>query len=1213
MTAVTQMTAVAQMAGLVQCLQERWQQVLGVLVAAIVVAVTMMVVSWAVKTALEPRLKNVSIRGLWVTAAFLFVALYLVGLVVGALAGAGPFEQVLFHFFHMDQALPTVVVCLPKDSERLWSLAAPFYFPVLYALVHVLFVIFAFVLLIGLVGLKAAFASPRPAAKKGDDEKDENEGGTKGLSESGDQDLSGSDEVQSGASGPEDHGRGGAPPEGLLAPLLGPLFQWFGYWMDLTLIERRYKDALGGLIFALWLAKWLTLPAAFFGTLSPLAWIVFALLVNALSDNLKTLTTVPERATKQAAKAQDEEAEQRSVSIAALMKAIDQAHDGFELHSVGAGEAGPARLVESRLLSSGPAMRIVAERLGLASGLYAHQEACFTHLSEGSNVLLATAPLSGRTTVGDLLVIHQVLSLGKTVLYLCPSASSARDRREALDNVVRRADWDWNLFIFDLCNEPAEALDLNMRQPQVLLLTPDLLHEKILPQARDWELFLRSLGLVVALGVETYTGAPGANFYRLMRRFQKVCADYGAEPLYFATAVPYSADLRAFAEALLGVSLVYVGPGMDTAPEPAREIVTCLPGAKTLSDQDIPIPVLVAGTAAGLGHRAALVGFEGSLTLEEEARLAEVLIQHGKTGAVGRSGGAVGGAGSSVPGRLAEVVVTEADAAGVRLVTELTRHFGADLVDHSVRLDKMAGAASTIDSSDGGRKGFADLDESFGLGESAFGDGRKEDASKKDLRKESGAAEDEVAAAGRESSGEDAVSDSTDGASDEQPYWSQTTSATVVLPSDQPFVKLLMAKGLVASDKTHPHLGRGCDLVTNPDNESAREKNLLCALAESSWAEEALFAEFGTDLTQRVLADLEERGLAAREDLIEIEPRTGMVRQVPHIHYVGHPLPHGMVAMDTVTSDHVTVTDRHTKTPLIRLDRVRALTEVYPGLVFMANRQRYRICDPDDQTGFDDGIIYADPYERPVITSKIRRLVVEPAQDERRKAERRARDRRQGHGRALESATKADRRGQDGDRRTEERRATQAHSFGGSAFFLWYPWVHLHEWVEGVKTYDRSGRMLDVTYFSRPIETRYRTRAAVLAFPTQEPSAAVLHSLVHLFGHVLPSFVHHGPFDLDIAFAESYGKDELPAIFFLDRHPGDAGFARSVTTEVLKHLCYWAYQLAADCPNHCESPTGCLGCLRSLQCHLPHGGPETDLDRQGTLDLIEQLLGGFPH
>ena len=35
MTAVTQMTAVAQMAGLVQCLQERWQQVLGVLVAAI--------------------------------------------------------------------------------------------------------------------------------------------------------------------------------------------------------------------------------------------------------------------------------------------------------------------------------------------------------------------------------------------------------------------------------------------------------------------------------------------------------------------------------------------------------------------------------------------------------------------------------------------------------------------------------------------------------------------------------------------------------------------------------------------------------------------------------------------------------------------------------------------------------------------------------------------------------------------------------------------------------------------------------------------------------------------------------------------------------------------------------------------------------------------------------------------------------------------------
>ncbi len=1218
-----------------QCLQAQWQQILGVAVAAAVVALTMVTISWAVRKALAPRLKRVSIEGLWVSAAFLFLVLYLASLALTTALGAGPFEKVLFEMLGINKALPTVARCLPSGSESLWSLSAPFYFPVLYAAIHLLFLIFAFLLLVGLVGLKTAFA-PLPAEK---DRARPKAGDGKEKAENG-------DVVQAKGGGPalEDAGSPGpvqsaawegeskdepAMPKGFLAPLLGPLFQFFGYWMDIKYIEIRYREAVAGILFALWLAKWLSLPAAFLGTLSPTAWIVFALLINALKDNLSADSRAPESVRKKAPAHEVDEEPQKSVSIAALMKAIDEAQEGFELHSVGADEAMPSRTVDSELLSAGPAMRIVAEKLGLQSGLYAHQEACFTHLSEGSHVLLATAPLSGRTTVGDLLVLHQVLTVGQTVIYLCPNEESAADRRAVLDSVVRKVDWDWNLFIFDLCNDAPEGLDLNMRQPQVLLLTAELLHRKLLPRARDWELFLRNLGMVVVLGLESYTGAPGANFHRLMRRFQKVCADYGAEPRFFATAVPYNADLRAYAEALLGVSLVYVGPGMDTAPEPAREIVTCLPSQRTPSGGEIPIPVLVAGTAAALGHKASLFGFEQTLTREEEARLAEVLLEHGKSGTLGRAGRARGGLGSAVPGRLAEVVVTEADPAGVRLVTELTRHFGADLVDHAVRLEHLADQATHAADS-GAAKGFSGLDASFGLDESAFGSKKgDDDASEKPEEPEEKEALDPTSGRHDSDDAPEGTGGAAQGGSDEEdedkPYWSQTTSATVVLPADQPFVKLLMAKGLVGSDKSHPFLGRGCDLVTNPDNVLAKEKNLLCALAESSWSEEQLRFEFGAELVDRALVDLQQQGLLAREDRLEIHRRTGAVRRVSHLHSVGHPLPHDTLSMDTVTSDHVTVRDRHTKESLLRIDRVRALTEVYPGLVFLADRRRYRICDPDDQTGFDEGFIDADPYERPLVTSKIRRLSVEPLQEDRRRKERRRGDRRKAAdlaggrqaGKQTDDAPQGaalsaqDARGGD-DRRKEDRRAALAHSFGGSAFFLWYPWVYLHEWVIGVKTYDALGSMLDVTYFSRPIETRYKTRAAVLAFPTQNPSKAVLHSLVHLFGHVLPSFVRHSAFDLDIAFAEQFGKDELPAIFFLDRHPGDAGFARSVTTEVLKNLCYWSYKLAADCPNHCESPTGCLGCLRSLQCHQPHGGPETDLDREGVLSLIEDLLGGFP-
>jgi ATP-dependent helicase YprA (DUF1998 family) len=337
--------------------------------------------------------------------------------------------------------------------------------------------------------------------------------------------------------------------------------------------------------------------------------------------------------------------------------------------------------------------------------------------------------------------------------------------------------------------------------------------------------------------------------------------------------------------------------------------------------------------------------------------------------------------------------------------------------------------------------------------------------------------------------------------------------------------------------------------------------------------------------------------------------------------------------MDTVTEKHLVVLDRHTKTALLRMDRVRGFSDAYPGLVFLAAGRRYRICNSTDQLGFDDGFIFADPHERAVHTAKIRDLVFEPAHTERRKRSRRRSDP------ATESQTTAAARSrslkaeekEDGtlngiqdlaalstrlpasERRRSDRRSAMVHTIGGSPFMLFYPWVYLHEWVRGTKTYNPEGVLLDATYYATPIETRYKTRAAVLAFHQagNDATAAVLHSLTHLFHHVLPAFVRHTRFDLDIAHMPAYGPEKLPAVAFLDRHPGDAGFARSVTPEVFKHLCYWSYRLLSDCPAQCQGNWGCLSCLRSLDCTADHGERETDLDRKSTMTLLEELMGGF--
>lgn len=1194
----------------IACIQDKWRELLGVVFFAVVVSVVMALVRRGVRKNLEPRMKNVSFGGLFLATSLFVFSLYLI--ITGFLyfTTGESFEVFFLTNLGMAAMLPEGLGCLGGDGEHLWATATPLYFPMLYAGLHMFFMVLAFLMLWGLVGFRKASGISSSTGKKGVQKSDKS----------------------------KEQGDYASTPTGLLAPVLAPVFLTFGYWLDLRHIEKRYEKYGSILSFTLTLFKWICLPAAFLGTLPPSLWILGALVINNFKENLKAPSVLDEEKQEEKEKQPTTKDQQKAVSIIKVIKTLEESEESFEIHSVGAQDGIPAQLADSRLLSAGPAMALIADKLGLSGSLYAHQESCAAHIRNNKNVLLATAPLSGRTTIGDLLALNRVLTIGESVLYVCPDRKHAAERYRAFKEVAYIADWDWNLFVYDLANEPPEQLDLQMRQPGVVFLTIGDLHEHLLPNARDWDFFLRSLGLVVTLNLDSYTGAPGANLYRLARRFAKVCSRYGANPLYFATAVPFSPDIRAFAERLLGVPLIYVGPGTDTAPHPSREILTCRPLPVTdvvaAGQSHVPMPVRVAGKIVGLGHRAELYGFEETLTREELNRIDEVLLEHGRVNFGSTDEDVISGAGATAPGRKAEVVVAQAKTEMIRLMGELTRHFGADLVDISRKLETQD------DSGDKGEKrskGFSAMETALGLDEWSFDlrEGDSPDKQKADESNQAGDKSPDTQGAETEESnlGENNAGDSNEEIArpgntefekdnidtkddsfipttevgehnkplegEEGVQYSEVTTATILLPAAEPFVHLLMSQDLIGGTEQHQYLRLGCESVTNPDNEFARKKNLRCAMAETLWSKEELIREFGRKLVEEELTSMKAQGRLLTTYRREVNEVSGMVEPEEFLRFVGHPLPHGSASMQNVTPDHLTVLDRHTKINLLKIDRVRGLADLYPGLVFQACERRYRICNPEDQLGFDDGFIFADPYERPVITAKIRDLVFEAANPERRKQSRRRDD---------------EPRSEVFDRRQkEDRRSSMEHSIGGERFMLWYPWVHLHEWVHGVKTYTSSGVLLDATYYGSPIETRYRTRSAVLAFHEAGKNAdpKVLHSLTHTFRHILPAFVRHDKFDLDIAYMESFGPDKLPAIAFLDRHPGDAGFARSVTTEVFKHLCYWSFRLLSNCPANCDSPWGCYHCLRSTSCNASHGEEETNLDKESTLALLTQLLGGF--
>jgi DEAD/DEAH box helicase domain-containing protein len=151
---------------------------------------------------------------------------------------------------------------------------------------------------------------------------------------------------------------------------------------------------------------------------------------------------------------------------------------------------------------------------------------------------------------------------GATALYLAPTKALAADQRRAvsalaapLGNAVRPAVYDGDT--------PFEEREWVRRHANYVLTNPDMLHRGILPAHARWSTFLRGLRYVVIDECHTYRGVFGSHVAQVLRRLRRVCARYGAEPV-FLLASATAADPARAATRLTGVPVVEVTE--DTSP-----------------------------------------------------------------------------------------------------------------------------------------------------------------------------------------------------------------------------------------------------------------------------------------------------------------------------------------------------------------------------------------------------------------------------------------------------------------------------------------------------------------------------------------------------------------------------------------------------------------------------------------------------------------------
>jgi DEAD/DEAH box helicase domain-containing protein len=193
-----------------------------------------------------------------------------------------------------------------------------------------------------------------------------------------------------------------------------------------------------------------------------------------------------------------------------------------------------------------------------------HQVAAADRAWAGQSVVIATGTASGKSLAYHLPMLSAVLADPRArVLYLAPTKALAADQLRAINRLnlpgVRAATLDGDT--------PMEERDWIRQHANVVLSNPDLLHRTVLPRHAQWSGLLRRLRFVVLDECHHYRGVFGSNVALVLRRLRRICARYGAAPV-FVLASATTADPGEAATRLTGLPCQVVAE--DLSPRGAR-------------------------------------------------------------------------------------------------------------------------------------------------------------------------------------------------------------------------------------------------------------------------------------------------------------------------------------------------------------------------------------------------------------------------------------------------------------------------------------------------------------------------------------------------------------------------------------------------------------------------------------------------------------------
>jgi DEAD/DEAH box helicase domain-containing protein len=172
----------------------------------------------------------------------------------------------------------------------------------------------------------------------------------------------------------------------------------------------------------------------------------------------------------------------------------------------------------------------------LASGIedvYGHQARAIEAVRDGRDVVLATPTASGKSLAYTIPAFERALDDRATTLYVAPQVALINDQANSLSALAHTLGFASGVSVAQYTGQlnQTEKRNVRERQPTVLLVTPDMLHYGILPHAhRLWKWFFERLETVVIDEVHAYRGVFGSHVSLVLRRLQRLCERFDADP-----------------------------------------------------------------------------------------------------------------------------------------------------------------------------------------------------------------------------------------------------------------------------------------------------------------------------------------------------------------------------------------------------------------------------------------------------------------------------------------------------------------------------------------------------------------------------------------------------------------------------------------------------------------------------------------------------------